>query len=277
MPRIALRRLVLAGLLALLALATTLTVTPAEARVSSASFVKPSIVLVHGAWADASSWKKVTQRLQKRGYTVYAAPNPLRGLHEDADYVADFVNSIPGPVVLVGHSYGGAVITNAATSTPNVQALVYVDAFLPAEGDDIFSLAAAQPGSMVVGDPTAIFDFRPYPGAPAGDVDLYVKQSVFVAAFGNDLPAKTAWALAAGQRPLSFLGGQEPSGPPAWATIPSWALIGTLDNVIPPAEQRIMAARAGATTVEVAAGHLSMLSQSGAVAKLIEQAAHAAS
>src|SRR4051794_18315780 len=276
MPRTALRRLVLAGLVALLALATTLTVTPAEARVSP-TVEKPSIVLVHGAWADASSWKKVTQRLQKRGYTVYAPPNPLRGLHEDAAYIADFVNSIPGPVVLVGHSYGGAVITNAATSTPNVQALVYVDAFLPAEGEDVFTLVAEQPGSMVVGDPAAIFDLRPYPGAPAGDVDVYIKQSLFPTAFANDLPAKTGLALAAGQRPLSFLGGQEPSGPPAWATIPSWAFVGTLDNAIPPAEQRIMAARAGAHTVEVAASHLSMLSQSGAVAKLIEQAARAAS
>jgi pimeloyl-ACP methyl ester carboxylesterase len=276
MPRTALRRLVLAGLVALLALATTLTMTPAEARVSP-TVEKPSIVLVHGAWADASSWKKVTQRLQKRGYTVYAPPNPLRGLHEDAASIAAFVSSIPGPVVLVGHSYGGAVITNAASSTPNVQALVFVDAFIPAATENVLALTAAQPGSMLVGDPNAIFDFRPYPGAPAGDVDLYVKQSLFPTAFANDLPAKTGLALAAGQRPLSFLGAQEPSGPPAWATIPSWALIGTLDNVIPPAEQRIMAARAGAHTVEVAASHLSMLSQSGAVAKLIQQAARAAS
>jgi len=276
MPRTAIRRLVLAGLLALLALATTLTLTPAEARVAP-TVEKPSIVLVHGAWADASTWKKVTQRLQKRGYSVYAPPNPLRGLHEDAAYIADFVNSIPGPVVLVGHSYGGAVITNAATSTPNVEALVYVDAFAPAEHENVFDLAAQQPGSLIIGDPTTIFDFVPYPGAPTGDVDLYIKQSVFVQAFGNDLPAKTALALAAGQRPLSFLGAQEPSGPPAWATIPSWYLVGTLDNVIPPAEQRIMAARAGAHTVEVAAGHLSMLSQSGAVTKLIVQAAQAAS
>jgi pimeloyl-ACP methyl ester carboxylesterase len=158
-----------------------------------------------------------------------------------------------------------------------VQALVYVDAFIPDDGQNVFELAAAQPGSMVIGDPNAIFDGRPYPGAPAGDFDLYIKQSLFPTAFANDLPAKTGMALAAGQRPLSFLGAQEPSGPPAWATIPSWALIGTLDNVIPPAEQRIMTANAGATTVEVAASHLSMLSQSGAVASLIEQAAHASS
>ena len=239
---------------------------------------KPTIVLVHGAWADASSWNAVATELQSQGFTVLAPPNLLRGVPIDGPYIASFLaQRTTGPVVLVGHSYGGAVITNAATSTPNVEALVYVDAFAPAEHENVFDLAAQQPGSLIIGDPTTIFDFVPYPGAPTGDVDLYIKQSVFVQAFGNDLPAKTALALAAGQRPLSFLGAQEPSGPPAWATIPSWYLVGTLDNVIPPAEQRIMAARAGAHTVEVAAGHLSMLSQSGAVTKLIVQAAQAAS
>jgi pimeloyl-ACP methyl ester carboxylesterase len=234
---------------------------------------KPTVVLVHGAWADSGSWDQVVARLQSRGYTVIAFPNPLRGLPDDSAYLAAFLETISGPIVLVGHSYGGAVITNAATGNANVKALVYVDAFLPAQGETIAQLVGAQPGSCVAGDPTQIFDLRPYPGAPPGAVDSYVKQSVFPSCFANDLPARTAAVLAATQRPASTVIIGQPSGPPAWAEIPSWALVGTADRVIPPAEQLFMAQRAHAHIVKIKASHLPMVSRPGAVTRLILAAA----
>lgn len=230
---------------------------------------KPTVVLVHGAWADSSSWSKVVRRLQTQGYTVDVPPNPLRGLASDSAYVASFLNTISGPVVLVGHSYGGAVNTNAATSTPNVKALVYVNAFAPDHGETILQLVTAQPGSALAGNPADVFNIVPF----AGGADLYIKQSVFPDAFANDLPAKKAAVLAATQRPLAASASSEPSGPPAWKTIPSWYLVGTADHVLPPAEQKFMAARMHAHTVEVDASHLSMISQPEQVTKLIVDAA----
>jgi pimeloyl-ACP methyl ester carboxylesterase len=238
---------------------------------------KPTVVLVHGAWADSGSWDQVVARLQRQGYTVVAFPNPLRGLPDDSAYLAAFLSTISGPVVLVGHSYGGAVITNAATGNANVKALVYVDAFIPAEGETIAQLIGARPGSCVAGDPTQIFDLVPYPGAPPGAVDAYVKQSLFPSCFANDLPARKAAVLAATQRPASTVIIGQPSGPPAWAEIPSWALVGTLDRVIPPATQLFMAERADARIVKVKASHLSMVSHPGAVTRLIVAAARSTS
>jgi pimeloyl-ACP methyl ester carboxylesterase len=245
---------------------------PSHAR---ADGPRPTIVLVHGAWADGSSWAPVAQRLQHDGYTVDVAPNPLRGLASDAAYVSAIQDAIQGPIVLVGHSYGGAVITNAALGNPDVKALVYFDAFIPKKGQSVIRLANAVPGSELAGDPSAVFNAVPYPGAPPGDVDLYVKPTLFASAFGNDLPADQAALLAASQRPLTLSAGLEPSGEPAWKTIPSWAVVGTLDRVIPPREQRIMAHHAGAQITAIAAGHLSMLSQPDAVTAVIEQAAAA--
>jgi pimeloyl-ACP methyl ester carboxylesterase len=238
---------------------------------------KPTVVLVHGAWADSGSWDQVVARLQRQGYTVIAFPTPLRSLPDDSAYLAAFLRSVPGPIVLVGHSYGGAVITNAATGNPNVKALVYVDAFLPDEGDTIAGLIGASPGSCVVGDPTQIFDLRPIPGAPPEVVDAYVKQSLFPSCFANDLPSKQAAVLAATQRPASTVILGQPSGPPAWADIPSWALIGTVDRVILPATQLFMAERAGARIVKIKASHLPMISQPGAVTRLIVAAVRATS
>ena len=238
---------------------------------------KPTIVLVHGAFADASSWNGVIERLQKQGYTVIAPANPLRGVAADSAYTASLLRQIDGPVLLAGHSYGGAVITNAATGNPNVKALVYIDAFIPAQGETIAQLVGAQPGSCVVGDPTQIFDLVPYPGAPPGAVDAYVKQSLFPSCFANDLPAKKAAVLAATQRPASTVILGQPSGPPAWAEIPSWALVGTADHVIPPTEQLFMAERAQARIVTVNASHLPMVSHPGAVTRLIVAAARSAS
>jgi pimeloyl-ACP methyl ester carboxylesterase len=235
------------------------------------------IVLEHGAWADASSWNQVVVRLQHEGFTVYAPPDPLRGLPSDSAYLHDFLTenaALKGKeVILVGHSYGGAVITNAAVGDPEVKALVFVDAFIPAQGETIGQLAAAKPGSCLGGNPTSVFNFVPYPGGPPRDADAYILPSVFPRCFANGLPAKQAALLAATQRPLAASALSEPSGPPAWKTIPSWAVIGTADRVIPPAELRFMAKRADAHIIDVKAGHLSMISKPGAVTRVIVTAA----
>jgi len=235
---------------------------------------KPSIVLVHGAWADSGSWDGVTQRLQADGYTVYAPPNPLQGLAYDPAYLADFLHSISGPIVLVGHSYGGAVITNAATGDPQVKALVYVDAFAPAQGQTLAQLLAAYPGSCAV---PANLNVVPFPGAPIGVGDAYIKQSVFPSCMANDLPAKEADALAVTQRPIATIALGQPSGIPAWQTIPSWAVVGTADHAIPPALQLAMSNAAHAHITTINASHLSMISHPSTVADVILQAVRATS
>src|SRR5215470_8264474 len=251
--------------------------TGRAAHPSAASWTskpKPTIVLVHGAWADSGSWNGVIWRLQTAGYTVYAPPNPLRGVSYDSTYLADFLSqpALAGqPIVLVGHSYGGFTITNAATGNPNVKALVYDDAFIPAQGDTLQGLASAVPGSCL--DPSSSFNPAFYPDPPVThDVDLYVKQSLFPGCFANGLPPAEGAVLAATQRPLAASVLDEPSGTPAWAAIPSWAVIGTADHVIPPAQQLFMANRAHAHITEINAPHLSMISNPDAVTRVIEQA-----
>ncbi len=244
------------------------------ARSDTASGPKPSIVLVHGAWADGSSWSHVISILQQQGYTVYAPANPLRGLTSDSAYIASFLQSISGPIILVGHSYGGAVITNAATGNPNVKALVYIDAFAPDQGESLASLSSVPPPpgqspSCLSGDPATVFNFVPLSG---GDVDLYVKPSLFPSCFANDLSPKGGAVLASTQRAFALSALPQLSGVPAWKTIPSFYLVGTIDNVIPPFAQLFMAQRAHSTIVQVRAGHLSMISHPEAVADLIDQA-----
>jgi pimeloyl-ACP methyl ester carboxylesterase len=234
---------------------------------------KPTVVLVHGAWADGSGWNKVVARLQQAGYPVRVPPNPLRSLPGDSATIAGFLSTIPGPIVLVGHSYGGAVITNAATDDPDVKALVYVNAFAPDEGETVFPLAGAD--SALAADPTTVFDFVPYPDAPAGDVDLYLQQQVFLTSFANRVPAREARLLYATQRPIAFSAGSQASGVPAWKTIPSWYLLGTRDRIITPTAQASMAERAGSTISRVKAGHLSLVSNPAAVTRLIIRAADA--
>ena len=236
---------------------------------------KPTVVLVHGAWADSGSWNGVVLRLQNDGYTVYAPPDPLRGLANDSETIADFLAPLPGPIVLVGHSYGGAVITNAATGNDQVKALVYVDAFIPAEGDTIPSLIHDPSSCFAVADLHTVFDFASFPGAPDGVYDAYVKQSVFPGCFANDLPESEARVLAATQRPLATSALADQSGVPAWQTIPSWAVVGTDDHVIPESDQVSMANNAGAHIREVDAPHLSMISNPGVVTRVIERAAQA--
>ena len=264
--------------------ATAATAAPAAtashaSTVSARTAVKPTIVLVHGAWADNSSWNAVVEELQARGYTVDVPPNPLRGVTEDANYLSDFLSTISGPIVLVGHSYGGFVITQAATGNHQVKALVYDDAFIPAAGDTPMTLSGAKPGScLAVKDPTTVLNFAPFPMAAKGDADVYVKQSVFPGCFANSLPAREGEALAAEQQPLALSALNEKlTVAPAWKTIPSWAVIGTADHVIPPAEQVVMSHRAKAHVTEIkGAPHLSMISDPRAVTEVILNAAHSA-
>ena len=234
---------------------------------------KPTIVLVHGAWADGSSWAPVAERLQRLGYTVYIPPNTLRGVPQDSAYLKDFLTTISGPIVLVGHSYGGFLISNAATGNAQVKALVYVDAYLPAQGETLEQLNNAKPGSCVASP--SVLTTAPYPGATNGDYDTYIKQSWFPGCFANGLPAAEAAEIAAEQRPTAASTFTEPSGVPAWKTIPSWDLIGTADRVLVPAEQLFMANRAHAHITEIKAPHLSMLYAPGAVTNVILEAVHA--
>jgi pimeloyl-ACP methyl ester carboxylesterase len=264
-----------AGIAAVVALAALLASSPSAEAVGAHQTdgaAKPTIVLVHGAWADGSSWSGVTERLQHDGYTVDVPPNPLRSLSSDSTDLASFLSTINGPIVLAGHSYGGAVITNAATGNPNIKALAYVDAYIPDQGQSLVQLTGA--GScFAVKDLTSVFNFVPIPGAPPEDVDTYVKPNVFPGCFANGLPDQKGAVLAATQRPVTTAALNEPSGAPAWNSIPSWALIGLDDHVIPPAGQLAMASNAGAKITEIHAPHLSMISNPAAVTKIIEQAA----
>jgi pimeloyl-ACP methyl ester carboxylesterase len=233
---------------------------------------KPTIVLEHGAWANTASWDAVTALLQADGYTVDAPPNPLQSLPYDSAYMADFLHSISGPIILVGHSYGGAVITNAATGDAQVKALVYVDAFVPAQGQTLAQLLAAYPGTCAV---PANLTVVPIPDVPAGVGDAYIKQSVFPSCMADGLPAAQAQILAATQAPIATIALTQPTGVPAWQTIPSWAVVGTTDHAIPLALQLAMAKTAHARITEINAPHLSMISDPRAVASVILKAIHA--
>lgn len=258
--------------LALLA-AVLLSLAPPGAGLAEASSkhrAKPTVVLVHGAFADGSGWNGVTERLQKRGYTVYATANPLRGLHSDAAYLRAFLDTLDGPIVLVGHSYGGAVITNAATGDDDVTALVYIAAYALDEGEALVGANALGGGHSDLADHIVL---RPYPGAPQGDADGYIDPAFFHDIFAQDVPRREAAAMAAAQRPASRSSLVTPSGPPAWKSIPSWYQISAQDRVIPPEAQRAMAARAGATTVEIRSSHVSLISHPDTVTDVILDAA----
>ncbi len=284
-PRLTSPRLIMAAIVAIAGLliasqagsahASTVRTTHVSATTGAAGAAKPTIVLVHGAWADSGSWNAVTAILQRDGYTVYAPPNPLQGLTYDTATIADFLHTITGPIVLVGHSYGGEVITNAATGDSQVKALVYDDAYLPAQGEDLKDLTTA--GScFAVLDLSKVFNFVPFPGAPTGVYDAYVQQSVFPDCFANGLPASEAAVLAATQRPLATSTFTDASGVPAWQTIPSWDVIGMADHIVTPTEQIFMANRAHAHITEIPnAPHLSMISNPGIVASVIIRAAQA--
>jgi len=223
---------------------------------------KPTIVLVHGSWADASSWNAVATELRSQDFTVLAPPNLLRGVGTDAPYIASFLAQLTsGPVVLVGHSYGGFVITNAATGGGDVRALVYVDAFMPDDGETTFQLVGGSGSAIDVPDPTTVLDIVGYPGAPEGDAEAFLKPDTVHQSFAQDLPEADRWLIVAGQRPATLSSNTTGSMTSAWKTLPSWAVVGTEDRIIPPDVQRRMAERAGATITEVAASHVSMVSK----------------
>jgi pimeloyl-ACP methyl ester carboxylesterase len=265
-----------AGVSALVALAGFAGPAVAGTDLRHSAQPKPTVVLVHGAWADGSSWDKVAAKVQHDGYRVVTPPDELRGVSWDAQNLRAYLDTITGPIVLVGHSYGGMVITNAALGDQQVKALVYVDAYIPDVDDTVMSLTGAMPGSVFAADPSTLFNQVVVPHGPDQAADLYVKPSVFGPAFtGPSVPAPDVALLAARQRPLSSAALNEKSGEPAWRTIPSWSVIGRQDAVIPPAEQVVMSKRARAHTVEVNAPHLSMVTAPGAVTDQIEAAARA--
>lgn len=260
-------RLALAG--ALVAFAS-LAAAPAPAPAAAERAAKPTIVLVHGAFADSSGWQAVADRLGDRGYPVIAFSNPLRGPISDGEYLRQLLTTIKGEVVLVGHSYGGAVITNAATGSPNVKSLVYVAAYAPAAGESVADANALGGGHTEV---TKHLVVRPYPGAPQGDGDAYIDPAWFHRLFAQDLPRRTTRFMAATQRPGALAALVTPSGEPAWKTIPSWYLVAAQDRIIPPEAERAMARRAGATTVVVDSSHVAMMSHPKEVTALIRRAA----
>ncbi|MET8982592.1 alpha/beta hydrolase [Streptomyces sp. NPDC004539] len=215
-----------------------------------------TFVLVHGVFADASGWNAVAARLLHAGHQVIAPANPLRDIAGDSAYVGSVLDTITGPVVLVGHSYGGEVITNAGTGRANVKALVYVAAFAPDQGESALQLAGQFPGSRL---PDALRT-RALPGG--ADADGYIDPARFHDVFAQDLPRSTTRLMAVTQRPGSLGGLAAPSGVPAWRSVPSWYVVAGDDRVIPPAAQRFMARRAGSRTVEVrGASHVVMMSR----------------
>ncbi|MFE4962935.1 alpha/beta hydrolase [Streptomyces sp. NPDC056660] len=234
---------------------------------------KPTIVLVHGAWADTSSWNGEVTLLRHAGYTVRAIGNPLENLTTDAQTVQYFLKSIKGPIVLVGHSYGGSVITNAAQGVANVKALVYVDAAVPAVGETTAQLSGST-SVLTKGKPADLYDAVPYANAPSKASALYLKENVFVTKFASSVPHDRAVNLWATQRAATTVAFNTPSKYQAWKTIPSWYFISTGDQIITPSSERMMARRAKSNvTVYQGGSHLTLVSDPAAVTKVIQSAA----
>jgi pimeloyl-ACP methyl ester carboxylesterase len=249
------------------------------AKLASDQTPKPTVVLVNGAWSDAASWSGVIKRLRADGYPVVAPPTALRSLSGDAAYLASFLKTIQGPVVLVGQSYGGSVITNAATGNDSVKALVYISAFAPDAGESAADLTAKFPGTHITTDPAAQVPtaLTPVPFTKVDGstgFDLYAKAAQYADVFlSSRLSSETAATLAATQSPIATDGLFEASGPPAWKSVQSWFLISKDDHLIPPATQRFMAARAHGRTVEANTPHAAQVTDPGVVTTLIERAA----
>ena len=254
----------------LTALAAALAFTSVGAS-SARAAAKPTVILVHGACANASSWHGVVLRLHRAGFKVIAPPNPLRGVAGDAAYLADLLATIKGPIVLVGHSYGGMVTSVAAAGNQHVKSLVYVDAQIPLPGETAAQLTNQFPGSQFADSVIP----RPFilPGGGTG-TDLYVDAAKYRGLFtGPKVTDAEARAMAAEQSPIAQSAFSEPASAAAWQTIPSWDVIGTKDRAIPPAAQRFMAKRAKAKVTEIPGSHASMLSFPGTIAKVVEEAA----
>ena len=229
---------------------------------------RPTVVLVHGAFAESASWNDVIGRLQDQGLTVIAAANPIRSVSGDAEFVASIFEAVGGPIVAVGHSYGGTVITNAARD--NVKALVYVAGYAPEEGENSGELSARFPGGTL-GETLWTIPLSD------GSTDLYIRQEEYHQQFAEDVPAERTALMAVGQRPLRDVALNEGSGPPAWKSIPSWFVFGGLDKNIPAAAHRFMAERAGAREVAEIEGasHAVGVSHPDEVADMILHAAKA--
>jgi pimeloyl-ACP methyl ester carboxylesterase len=228
------------------------------------------VVLVHGAFAESASWNDVIGRLQDQGYTVIAAANPIRSVSGDAEFVASIFEAVEGPIVAVGHSYGGTVITNAVRDNENVEALVYVAGYAPEEGENALEISGRFPGSTL-GDTLWTVPLSD------GSTDLYIQQEKYHGQFAQDVPAEQTALMAVGQRPLRDVAANEASGPPAWRSIPSWFVFGELDKNIPVAAHRFMAERAQAReVVEIeGASHAVGVSHPDEVADVILRAAKA--
>jgi pimeloyl-ACP methyl ester carboxylesterase len=228
----------------------------------------PTVVLVHGAFADAGSWAAVTGRLVSAGVPVMAVVNPLRGIKHDAAYVASVISQIPGPVLAVGHSYGGAVITNAVPQTSNTVGLVYVAAFAPDEGEILADITARSHDS-VLGTATLEKQF-PVGEGPQTAVELIIDPARFREVFTADLPQLDSDVLALSQRPIAASAFGDKTGHPAWKDLPSWAAVGTADKAAGADVVRSMAQRAGAKITEIEGGsHVVMISQPDAVTEVI--------
>jgi pimeloyl-ACP methyl ester carboxylesterase len=227
-----------------------------------------TVAFVHGAFADSSGWTGVIERLQKNGVQVTAVVNPLRGISIDSAYVASVLGQIPGPVLVVAHSYGGAVVSNAATNAKNVVGLVYVAAFAPDDGERLGEVAAGSKDSVLN---SALVPLQYPTGDGSGTAtEFAIDPAKIRDAFAADLPAEQTAVMAATQRPISELAFSEQSGPPAWKTLPSWAVVATGDKAVGTDAARSMAQRAGADITEVEGSHVIMISQPQAVAEVIE-------
>ncbi|MFF4477187.1 alpha/beta fold hydrolase [Streptomyces sp. NPDC001520] len=242
-----------------------------DAAQDDTSSGKPTVVLIHGAFADGSSWNGVIQRLERRGYPVIAPANPLRGLYTDSTYIASVLDSVKGPIVLVGHSYGGAVISSAAAGHPRVKSLVYVSSLMPDKGESGQSLAARFPSEL----PTALRAVPYRAGDGMRGKDLYLKRDKLHRVFAADLPAGTARLLAATQRPASTATLSEKAKVAAWRQIPSWVLVAKQDKTINPRQERFQAKRAHSHTVEINSSHVAMIAHPQEVTDLIIKAATA--
>jgi pimeloyl-ACP methyl ester carboxylesterase len=231
---------------------------------------RPTVVLVHGAFADSSSWNGVVARLRRDGYPVIGVANPLRSLQGDAALLRDVLDGVDGPIVLAGHSYGGSVMSEAADGHPRVKALVYVASFLLEAGESTGDLAGKFPGNELG---TAL---RPVPvHGPDGRTvdDLYIEQDKFLPIFAADVPADVAELMAVTQRPIIADALADKASKAAWKTIPSWTLVTLQDLAVPAEAQRFMAERASSTAVEVDASHAVTVSRPDVVADLIDRAA----
>lgn len=268
-PRAIARPSAIAAFASVLVAAALAVHTPRAHAQGKTATDKPTVLLVHGAFAESSSWNVVTYRLLAKGYPVVAVAIPLRSVKSDAAYLANLLGAIDGPVILVGHSYGGNVISNIPTAKTNVKALVFVSGVAPDVGESAATLSAKFPGSTLgptLAPPVLLGD---------GNKDLYIQQDKYPAQFAADVPAHDAKLMATTQRPITEAALNEGGGAPAWKTIPSWFLYGSLDKNIPPAVHAFMAKRAGSRdTVEVqGASHVVMITHPDALVKLVDAAA----